>query len=70
MNDFFTTQAGITFTAQFSADSSNPGRYTGNFSYGGVNIRTSYYQASTSQILVLDTDGDDVGNGFVIQQQP
>ncbi|MFZ0636890.1 MAG: hypothetical protein WA755_00325 [Candidatus Acidiferrales bacterium] len=70
VNDSGTTESAISFTAQFSADSSNPGRYTGNFSYGGVNIRTSYYQASTSQILVLDTDGDDVGNGFVIQQQP
>jgi hypothetical protein len=62
-----------TLTGTFSADGSNAGRFTGTLTlgtFGTVNL--VYYQASNSQIVVVDVDtggSATIGTGVLLGQQ-
>ena len=75
------TVSGASFTGSFAADSANPGRFTGSFSIptpmGGypfippsaTTLNVSFYQASGSQALVIQTDNTANISGFLAQQR-
>jgi len=70
LNNFGTLVAAEALTGSISADSSNPGRFTGSLNlatFGTFNL--SYYQASNSQLVMVETDTGQVGTGVVVQQQ-
>lgn len=59
-----------TLTGTFTADANNPGRFTGSLQIGGVEtVSLVYYQASNSQLILLETDAVQVGSGVLVQQQ-
>jgi len=61
-----------TLTGMFSADGSNPGRFTGSLTVGTFGtINLVYYQASNSQIVVVDVDTGGsaiIGTGVLLGQ--
>jgi len=61
-----------TLTGMFSADGSNPGRFTGSLTVGTFRtINLVYYQASNSQIVVVDVDTGGsaiIGTGVLLGQ--
>ena len=65
LNDNGTTAPATTFTGTYSADTTNTGRYTGTFTVGANSYNITYYQVSPTELFILDTDGNDVGNGFM-----
>ena len=79
--DGFTTVSGAPFTGTFAADSANAGHFTGTFSIpaptGGYTFippavamfNVSFYQASGSQALVIQTDTTANVSGYLIQQR-
>jgi hypothetical protein len=70
LNNFGTLVPAEALTGSIAADSSNPGRFTGSLNlanFGTFNL--SYYQASNSQLLMVETDTGQVGTGVVVQQQ-
>jgi hypothetical protein len=67
VNDDGTTEAAVSTTGSYSADSSNAGRYTGSIKYGNITINGTYYQSANNQLLFLDTDSGDLGLGFLQQ---
>jgi hypothetical protein len=70
LNNFGTLVAAEALTGSISADSSNPGRFTGSLNlanFGTFNL--TYYQASNSQLVMVETDTGQVGTGVVVQQQ-
>jgi hypothetical protein len=74
---------GNTLSGTFAADSVNPGRFTGSFTLGtdpaialfpfiapAVSMfQVSYYQASASQALVIQTDTSADAWGYLLKQQ-
>src|SRR6202521_4143106 len=74
---------GNTISGTFAADSVNPGRFTGSFTLGtdpaialfpfiapAVSMfQVSYYQASASQALVIQTDTSADAWGYLLKQQ-
>lgn len=70
LNNFGTLVAAQALTGSFSADSSNPGRFTGSLNltnFGTFNL--VYYQASNSQLVLVEIDGGQIGTGVLVQQQ-
>jgi hypothetical protein len=75
LNDFpidssFTLVAAQALTGSFTADSSNPGRFTGSLNlatFGTFNI--VYYQATNSQLVIVEVDTGQVGTGVIEEQQ-
>jgi hypothetical protein len=70
LNNALTLVPAQTITGSLSPDSSNPGRITGSLTlgtFGTFNI--TYYQASNSQLVLVETDTDQVGTGTVVAQQ-
>jgi hypothetical protein len=69
------------FTGTFAADAGNPGRFTGSFSVptpsGGypfippsvASFNVSFYQASDTQILLIQTDNTANVSGYLLQQR-
>jgi hypothetical protein len=67
------------FTGGFMADAANPGRFTGSFAIpvpmGGYpfvppsTMNVSFYQASGTQALVIQTDSTANVSGYLIQQR-
>jgi hypothetical protein len=74
------TVSGAPFTGNYAADSANPGRFTGSFTIptpmGGypfippsvTTLNVSFYQASGSQALVIQTDNTANISGYLVQQ--
>jgi hypothetical protein len=74
---------GNTLAGTFAADGANPGHFTGAFTLGTAptialfpfippavsTFAVSYYQASSSQALVIQTDTSADSWGFLLQQQ-
>jgi hypothetical protein len=74
---------GDILSGTFAADSSNPGHFTGSFTLGtdpaiapfsfiGTGVSTfqvSYYQASDSQALIIQTDTSADAWGYLLRQQ-
>ena len=74
---------GNTLSGTFAADSVNPGHFTGTFTLGTdptvalfpfiasavSTFNVSYYQASSSQALVIQTDTSADAWGYLVQQQ-
>jgi hypothetical protein len=73
---------GNTLAGTFAADSANPGHFTGSFTLGtGASVafpfippavsmfNVSYYQASSSQALVIQTDTSADAWGYLLEQQ-
>ncbi len=59
-----------TLTGTFTADGSNPGRFTGSVQIGNVEtMNLVYYQATNSQVILVEIDEVQQGNGVLIQQQ-
>jgi len=59
-----------TLTGTFTADGANPGRFTGSLQIGNVEIvNLVYYQATSSQVILVEVDEVQQGNGVLIQQQ-
>jgi len=57
-------------TGTFTADGSNPGRFTGSLQIGNVQtVNLVYYQATNSQIILIEVDEVQQGTGVMIQQQ-
>ena len=70
LNSLFTLFAAQTLTGSFTADSSNPGRFTGSLTVGTFGtFNLVYYQASNSQLVIVEIDGAQVGTGSLVQQQ-
>jgi hypothetical protein len=70
LNDFGTLVAAQALTGSFTADSNNPGRFTGSLNlatFGTFNI--VYYQATNSQLVIVEVDQDQVGTGVIEEQQ-
>jgi hypothetical protein len=75
LNDFpigssFTLVAAQALTGSFTADSSNPGRFTGSLNlatFGTFNL--VYYQATNSQLVIVEVDTGQVGTGVIEEQQ-
>ncbi len=68
LNDSGTTASGTMFSGSSSADSTNVGRYTGSFTVGANSYHITYYQVSSGEFFIVDTDSGDVGNGFMQTQ--
>jgi len=65
-----TLVAAQALTGSFSADSSNPGRFTGSLNlatFGTFNL--VYYQATNSQLVIVEVDTGQVGTGVIEEQQ-
>ena len=75
---------GNTLSGMFAADSVNPGHFTGSYTLGSdptnplwfpfisptvATLNVSYYQASSSQALVIQTDTSADAWGYLLQQQ-
>jgi len=74
---------GASVTGTFSADSTNPGHFTGSFtvptpstpgaypfiSASATTFNVSFYQASGSQAFVIQTDSTANVSGYLLQQQ-
>ena len=61
---------GTNIDGQFTADGSNPGRFTGSLQIGNVEtVNLVYYQATNSQVILVEVDEVQQGNGVLIQQQ-
>jgi hypothetical protein len=70
LNNLFTLFAAQTLTGSFTADSNNPGRFTGSLTVGTFGtFNLVYYQASNSQLVLVEIDGAQVGTGTLVQQQ-
>ena len=59
-----------TITGSLTADGSNPGRITGSITIGTFGtLNVTYYQATNSQLVLVETDTGQVGTGVVVAQQ-
>jgi hypothetical protein len=57
-------------TGSLSPDGSNPGRITGSLTLGTFGtFNVTYYQATNSQLVLVETDTGQVGTGTVVAQQ-
>ena len=80
-DNFPNTVALAPFTGGFMADAANPGRFTGSFTTAApmgeypfvppsvATINVSFYQASSTQALVIQTDNTANVSGYLIQQR-
>ncbi len=58
-----------TLTGSFTPDSSNPGRFTGSLMVGSFGtFDLVYYQASNSQIVIVEMDKGQIGTGVLVAQ--
>jgi hypothetical protein len=69
------------FTGTFAADAANPGRFTGNFNIptptagypfippSVTTFNISFYQASSTQVLLIQTDNTANVSGYLLQQR-
>ena len=70
VNSLFTLFPAQPITGSVSADSSNPGRFTASLTAGTFGtFNLVYYQASNSQLVIVEADQGQVGTGTVVQQQ-
>ncbi len=70
LNNFGATLPSATLTGTFTADGSHAGRYTDSLMISGFDsLSFVYYQASNSQIVVLEVDNGSIGTGVLLQQQ-
>jgi hypothetical protein len=76
LNEFdLSNQTAQTFPAQtlsgtFTTDANNAGRFTGSLMIGTAGtVQLVYYQATNSQIVILEVDGGQVGTGVLVAQQ-
>ena len=60
---------GTTLSGESTADTANPGRWTGTLAAGTNSFKIVYYQVSSAILLVLDINTTDVGNGFLEAEQ-
>jgi hypothetical protein len=67
LNDNLVTASGVSFAGTSTADSTNLGRYTGKFTVGANSYNITYYQVSSGEFIILETDSN-VGNGFMESQ--
>ena len=70
LNNFGDLLPSQTLTGTISADGSHAGRFTGTLmigSFGTLNL--VYYQATNSQIVVVEVDGGTIGTGVLLTQQ-
>jgi hypothetical protein len=70
LNNFGSLVAAQALAGSFTADSSNPGRFTGSLNlatFGTFNL--VYYQATNSQLIIVEVDDGQIGTGVVVQQQ-
>jgi hypothetical protein len=65
VNDAGLTAAGLGLTGTFAADVGNAGRWTGTFLANSVTHQIKYYQVSPTLLVIVDTDGADVGIGIL-----
>jgi hypothetical protein len=57
-------------TGSLTPDGSNPGRITGSLTIGTFGtFNVTYYQATNSQLVLVETDTGQVGTGVVVAQQ-
>lgn len=69
LNDFGNLMAAQAITGSLNADGSNPGRITGSLTVGSLTFNVTYYQATNSQLVLVETDTGQVGTGVVVAQQ-
>ena len=70
LNNNLNLVAAQAITGSLTADGSNPGRLTGSITIGTFGtFNVTYYQASNSQLVLVETDNGQVGTGVVIAQQ-
>jgi hypothetical protein len=50
-------------TGAYTADSSNPGRFTGTLTINSVTYNVTFYEISSGEILIIDTDDSVIGIG-------
>jgi hypothetical protein len=70
LNNFGDLLPSQALTGTISADGSHAGRFTGTLmigSFGTLNL--VYYQATNSQIVVIEVDGGSIGTGVLLTQQ-
>ncbi len=70
LNNYGTLVAAQALTGSFTADSSNPGRFTGSLNlatFGTFNL--VYYQATNSQLVIVEVDTGEVATGVIEEQQ-
>jgi hypothetical protein len=66
-----TTTSDAPLALTFAADPNNPGRFTGTFGFnGGTPVDIVYYQASSTQLVVIESDitTSDVSVGYLLTQ--
>jgi hypothetical protein len=57
-------------SGSFSADSGNPGRYTGSLAIGSQGtLNFTFYQATNSQLVLVEVDTTQIGAGDLVAQQ-
>jgi hypothetical protein len=69
INNTGTRTGGASLSGESTADTANPGRWTGTLAAGDNSFKIVYYQVSSAMLLVLDINTTDVGNGFLETQQ-
>lgn len=70
LNNFGDLLPSAALTGTFTADGSHTGRYTDSLDISGFDtLSFVYYQASNSQIVVLEVDSGSIGTGVLLQQQ-
>jgi len=70
LNNFGTLVPVQAITGSLTADGSNPGRITGSLTIGTFGtFNVTYYQATNSQLVLVETDTGQVGTGVVVAQQ-
>ncbi|MFZ0634727.1 MAG: hypothetical protein WAM08_04350, partial [Candidatus Acidiferrales bacterium] len=67
-NNDFLFESGDAIALTFAADASNPGRLTGTYTIDLLPVNITYYQASSGQLLFVETDALNSADGVLIQQ--
>jgi hypothetical protein len=65
INDSGTRTGGAVLSGSSTADTANPGRWTGTLTAGTKSFKVVYYQVSGGILLLLNVNTTDVGNGFL-----
>lgn len=69
LNDFGNLLPAEALSGSFTADSANPGRFTGSLTVGSFGtFKLVFYQASSSQIVLVEVDKDQIGSGVLVAQ--